>query len=560
MNPLFEKLMARVGSSKIPFGLRAVVGFRSIVQYTNDFKRIESLPRREWDTEPLALDRARVLTDALKTPTGSMVLWKVQAAALAEIMLYRGLFAPVGVGQGKALMSLLAPVVLEAKRPVLLVPAQLRDQTKTYVIPEMRKHWRLHEGLQVIGYEELSLEKNKDLLEQLNPDLIILDECHRVKSPAAGRTKRLMRWFRAHPETKCIAMSGTISNRSIRDFAHIARWALKGSTPLPDRWVEIQTWADAIDVEVEEGQRADPGALRRFCKADENARQGFRRRLTETPGVVATSENLLGTALRITRWPITAPPVVLEALVTLRKNWETPNGDPIAEAVDLWRHARELALGFWYRWDPPAPREWMKARREWKSYVREVLRTNRRGLDTELQVWNEAEGEDRPEWRAWRDIKDTFKPNCVAEWISDFAVRASAEWLEDGGIVWVDQVEFGKRLAQATGLFYHGAGDSTILTTAAPGIIASMHAHGEGKNLERYSRALVTSPMTSGKHWEQLVGRIHRHGQKADEVVVDVNLLTPELEVSFEQARADARFLEDTLGQRQKLNYADVII
>jgi len=552
---LLESLMNRVGDTKVPRYARETVGYRSLVQRTSELARIEALPRREWrDT-----DYTTIINDALAV--GSLRLWPIQCAALAEIALHRGAFLPIGVGQGKAFISLLAPVVLEAERPVLFVPAALRDQTRAHVLPLARKHFKLHPRLRVIGYSELSLAKNAEMLERLQPDVIVLDECHEVKAKTAGRTRRLVRYFREHPETVCVAMSGTVSNRSLKDFAHILQWCLEDRTPLPRSWRELSVWADAIDEGVEDDARAAPGALSVFCRDGENVRQGFRRRLVETPAVVASREDDLGVSLRIQRYEMYVPENVRAALSKLRDTWETPNGDIVTEAVDLWRHARELALGFWYRWEPPAPREWMDARREWKRYVRETLKNNRRGLDTELQVWNECAREGTSKvWKDWRDIKDAFKPKSIAEWVSYFALKYCSDWLREGGIVWTEHVAFGEELAKRTPYTYFGAGDSRILDTTDRAIIASMSAHGQGKNLQRWNRNLITAPPSSGKVWEQLIGRTHRQGQEADEVPVDVMLHAPELEAAFAQARADAVYLEDALGNRQKLNYADVVV
>jgi len=532
--------------------------FLRAIGYTSEFRRIEALPRREWNVEPQVTLITELLTRELKTEQGKMQLWKVQAAALAEIAKQRGGFFPIGVGQGKALISLLASMVLDCERPVLFVPAALRDQTLAYVIPAMREHWKLDPRLRVIGYSELSLEKNADMLDQLEPDLIILDECHYLKRSHAGRTRRMVRYFREHPDTLCIALSGTISNRSIIDWSHIAKWALKESAPIPSKWTELSEWSDALDERVPDEQRPMPGALKRFCAEGETPRQGFRRRLTETPGVVATSENDLGVSLQIARLHVDTPVRVAQAIERLRRTWETPQGDLITEAMDLWRHIRELALGFWYRWDPAPPRSWLDARRDWKRYVRETLKHNRRGLDTELQVWNESAKKPHKEFEAWRDGKDTFKPNTIAEWIDSFAVDASFHWLSaDGGICWHEHQAFGQALAKKQ-IPVFGAGDNSIIDTPHKAIAASIAAHSEGKNLQRFSRNLVVSPMTSGKAWEQLLGRTHRHGQDADVVTCDVFLHVSELEVSFQQARADAKYLEDTYGNRQKLNYADI--
>lgn len=572
-----DALMKQAGDDRDPEHSVIVrrKGYRSEVSYSGEFRRIEALPRRasEFDTPP-AKDFAAWATERLRTPGGSMAFWPVQAAALREMAANRGAFLPIGVGQGKALISLLAPVVLEAARPVLFVPAQLRGQTLAHVIPRMGANWRLHPGLLVFGYSELSLEKNAKLLDNVKPDLIILDECHRVKNPKAGRTRRLIRWFREHPETLCVAMSGTISNRSIRDFAHIIRWSLKGMAPLPSTWTELLEWADAIDEGIPEEQRVGAGALQRFCQGEENVRQGFRRRLTETPGVVATREDLIGTSLRID--PFEQMEVTRETariINQVRSTWTAPNGDLITEAVELWRHMRELALGFYYQWDPAPPSDWMSARKEWKKAVRETLKHNQRALDTELQVWNDCAASARNQnlaaghpWFKWKAIRDAFKPITVPTWIDSFALEICEHWLQAHvqagipGIVWTEHRAFGERLAKASGFPYFGAGDDSILTCEAPAIIASIQAHAEGKNLQRYCCNLVTAPMSSGKAWEQLLGRTHRAGQVADEVSVEVCVHVPELLDSFGQALADARFLEDTYGNQQKLNYADITI
>ena len=203
------------------------------VSATGEFRRVQALPRRNWNDADLP-ELTGLLTEMLRTPGGDMTLWPIQAAALREIHDYRGAFLPIGVGRGKALISLLAPVVLESKRPVLFVPADLREQTNRKVLPEMRLHWKLRPQLKVIGYSELSLAKNARMLWELRPDLIILDECHSVKNPGAGRTRRMRRFMKEFPETVVVAMSGTVSNRSIKDYWHIVFWALKERlTPLP---------------------------------------------------------------------------------------------------------------------------------------------------------------------------------------------------------------------------------------------------------------------------------------------------------------------------------------
>lgn len=569
-------------------GKTLVSSTRRRVARTGEFIRIRNLPRRVWDQDESLAEATSELEKWLHLKGGDKPcgpncecprsLWPNQAAALIELA-QGGVFCPQGVGRGKAMISILAATVIDAKRPVLFVPAQLRDQTNRKVLPLLRRHWRINPALKVIGYSELSLAKNRDMLERLRPDLLIFDECHSVSRSNTARTRRVRSYLRMAPDTVVVALSGTITRRSIRDYWQILLWTLGERAPLPQGWHEMGEWADAIDDGAE--LPCAPGALLTLEGDDkiplvptekdkERARELYRDRLVQSPGVVSTGESELGTSLEITQWQIEPPREILEAIERMRRTWQTPNGDEITEASELWRHAREIACGFYYIWQPAAPKEWLFPRKEWKRCLRGILARNRRGLDSELLVTNwiahrAKAGEQSLEidlWKAWTAVKDMFEPNTVPMWMSDFATKEAARWLKaTRGICWVEHVAFGERMREL-GFRYFGAGakaSAEILDAEGP-IVASIAAHGLGKNLQRWNRNLIVSPPSSGKTWEQLLGRTHRHGQAADTVMVDVALHAPELLQSFDQARRDARYIEQTTGARQKLCYADTAI
>jgi hypothetical protein len=70
------------------------------VRNTAELQRIVALPRRPIDSvlrDELVAD----MTEALRRPGGTMTLRKHQAAALYEAGVHGGLFAPLGVGEGK---------------------------------------------------------------------------------------------------------------------------------------------------------------------------------------------------------------------------------------------------------------------------------------------------------------------------------------------------------------------------------------------------------------------------------------------------------------------------
>lgn len=536
------------------------------IQMTREVERIIALPIRDW--EEYDIQQAREwINDAFRI-SKDMELWDHQVAALVDIARYEGAFLPIGVGQGKSIVSLLACNILQAERPLLIVPAALRDQTTKYVIPEMRKIWKIDPKLKIISYTELSQEKNKLLLDRMSPDLIILDECHNVKNKTSGRTKRLIRYFQKHRYTQCVAMSGTVCAKSIHDYAHILEWCVGGMTPLPRTYFELKDWSELLDPGAEGNIR--PGALEKIFPCEGTIREKFQRRFRSTPGIVATTSDSIGNALVIRGTTKVKPPeVVKKALDLLRNTWTTPNGDPCTEAVDVWRHVRELVCGFYYRWEPYPPDEWLKARKAWKAFVRDTLKYNKRQLDTELMVWNEcAKNEGPDEFLRWREIKDTFELKTVPEWLDEYMIQRCKAWLDyqstkhragRNGIVWVEHTAFGQKLAEVSGHRYFGAGDDSILKCKDQAIIASIRAHGEGKNLQRWSNNLIVAPPSSAKVWEQLLARTHRAGQDADEVNVEVMLHIPEFIEVFQRAIHNARVLEETYGNRQKLVYADKV-
>ncbi len=573
MSDFFEQVLEKCGG-KDAFSKNSNIGRmlkRHGVVRSGEFLSVSALPRRRWQDAPDLDELVRLLSAELQH-TDTDPLWAVQAAAIRDAHDLGGAFLPVGVGKGKTLASLLTPGVLQAKRPLLLIPAKLRK--KTYrAIETLGRAWKIHPGIRVHSYTELSLEKNAGLLEEISPDLIVMDEGHHLRNPNSGRTRRVHRYLKEHPETGVIAMSGSFTKESIRDYAHILRWCLKERTPLPESWGTLCDWADAIDARVPDDKRVEPGALLEWCAEGETVRQGYQRRLNETPGVVnSPGVDNVDASLTIALWDFEPPRAIEAAFEKLEEKWETPNGDMITEAIDVARHSKDLAQGFWLRWDPPGPRDWMDARQAWKAYVRHTLGHNRRELDTELQVWNEVErwallgpkGSKQKEavdiWLDWKIVAPTFEPNSVPTWITNEVVAAAAKWAQENtGIVWVSRPAMGKAVAKAAGCRYYGAGDDGILDERES-CVASIRAHGEGNDLQHFSESLVLAPPASGDVWEQLLGRMHRSGQEADEVKYTVYLPSERLREMFETVRQDAVYIEQTFGTRQKINFADVLI
>jgi hypothetical protein len=542
-----------------------------VVPLSAELLRVSQMPRRQW-SEREAAELAREMTAILKTPSGSMQLRPLQAIALYEIGTEGGLFGPVRVGGGKTLVSLLAPVCAFEERPLLLVPAKLAGKTERDR-RELAEHWQLPRHLRVMTYEWLGRAQAADALEAYLPGMIIGDESHKISNLRAAVTRRLRRFHGEHPDVKFVLMSGTMTKRSLHDYAHLARWALGPEKMfVPRNYQDLEMWADALDERKGQVKRAEPGALEILCDEEElrrwqsdkrgAARSAFRRRMVETPGVVASHETPIDATLTLTGAELLAPLVIEQAFQKLRSDWETPDGWTIADGLGIFQHARELALGLFYRWDPRPPRDWMEARKTWHKFVRQVLKHSRT-LDSEKQV--ALAHPDSEELREWRAIRDSFEPNTVPVWLDDSVLRFCAEWArENRGIVWTEHVHFGERLGRDYGFSYYGRGGLDARGRSIEDhpprepMVASIQSNSEGRNLQAWSTALITSCPANGKQMEQLLGRLHRDGQQADEVEFDVITTCAEHVGALWQAVSDCRYVQDSTGSPQKLLLAGI--
>ena len=536
---------------------------KSPVEATPDFRRIMALPRRKPPTATDSLIES--VSAAWRMPGTRSKLLPVQAATLAELASRRGFFGPITVGGGKTLVTFLAPRVLGAKRPLLLVPGALLGADMEHKLRSYGKEWQIARNLRIASYDALSRVGGEGVLHGV--DLIIADEGHRLKNVKASCTRKVAHYMAEHPETMFVALSGTfLSHSLVRDCSHIAMWCLKEGSPFPLAKGDTYEWAEALD-EKALGFRRAPGVLMQLGP-EGNVRERFQSRLVETEGVIVAGGDDVGASLRVTAVPYQVSSRTSGHFERLRTLAERPDGFALTEKVRVWAHARELALGFHSEWDPPAPQGWLDARKAWASYARKILGRNTPGLDSELAVvnWVDARG-GCDELTAWRAIKPTFTVTPRDVWHDDTALELCAKWgAKSPGIIWVEHVFFGRALARRTGWPYFGAGGldpvtgKSIADSRDKTIIASVDANRTGRNLQdRWFRNLVTSPEGLAKDWEQMIGRTHRTGQDADEVTFDVLLGCAEHDDAFKKALAGSQAEKEILGRTPKLLLSDVI-
>lgn len=533
------------------------------------------------------------LTEELRTPTGTMRLRPVQSEALAAIRDARGGIFPIGVGHGKTLISALAGTVLGAQMTLLL--------TRPGIVPQARRdlgmlsaHWRIG-AVQVWSYAALSRPEHTDsltrLIETYGQGLVIVaDECHELSNLNSARTRRVARLMAAH-RVPFVGLSGTISDKSPEDFAHLAEWALRDDSPLPrvsegrflshlDAWSQTTSssgrpgpehWTTVWPlVKAFGGADAAESSMAEGAERVEVVRRAFRSRLSSAPGVVMTTESSVAVPLRIEVRCPEIPADVRKLLVAVEETSTRPDGEELVDDLARATCRRQITAGYYLRWDWPdgvVDTAWMDARSAWARCVREELEHAVDGYDSPLLVWREvarqvAAGERgyiHRCWRAWDEQRHKPKPPTVVEWVSDYYLRIIADAIESEAqkgptLIWYasSPVEAFLRLC---GLDVYGAG---VLPPedGRDTIACGIRSHSTGRNLQRWARNLILEMPSSGKIAEQLLGRTHRAYQEASAVEVAV-YAQGAFGGALEAALRGARYTEASFQTPQKLLLAE---
>jgi len=402
---------------------------------------------------------------------------------------------------------------------------------------------------------------------------VVVSNCHNARNPDAARTKRILRYFRQFPSTRLVALSGTLTSKSLKDYAHLCELALREGSPLPLELGDLLAWANCLDSGAT-AQDKDWSIFAAFhdvrhlddeARRKEEASAAFRERFNTTPGVVSTREQSVACSLNLFERELRTPPAVADALRELHKTWTRPDGEEMQSALDLWRLGMQISQGFYLRWVWPngvVDWEWMEARADWHRQVRRVLQDNVTGMDSPLLVWNAVQRGVLTDptvvraFQAWEAVKHRPPPPTETVWIDDFLVRDALAWLKDHpkGLLWHNDIAIESAL-RAAGVPTYGAGEVPPMDGSKGGLALSIRVHGTGLNLQyAHHENLLLSFPSSGKTMEQLIGRTHRQGQDADEVNVWYYGHTTDAASAVLKARQDARYIESTQGTPMKLN------
>lgn len=524
--------------------------------------RIYHLPTRDWTAS--AAEIANGLTSLLRTETGSQRLRLVQGAALIEAAEQGGLFGHIRVGAGKTLISGLLPVVMRSVRPMLLVPAKLVKKTRRE-FQELYVHWKIPRTIRIESYSKLGHANHATLLDAYRPDLIVSDEAHKLKYvQKSAVARRVARYMHENPSCKFVSLSGTLTDGSILDYAHILWWSLRSRSPIPQSPETIKEWAERLDATAPlQNDFAPLYPSLGPCTDRTDARKKFQDRLSATPGVIITHDSFDEVPLSIETIKLDFPEDLEPHFERLRTFWETPDGWYLADkSFEVWHVARQMGLGFFYMFDPRPPNDWYEARKNWARSVRNFL-SAAQVYDTAFQVEQLARGGNLPRkmleyWQTWEEIAPTYTPNSVPVWLSNYAIEWVRDNIREPTLIWCEHIAFAERLAACTRWPYFGAKGETVGGLFVEGYepktpaIVSVESNKEGRNLQKWSRNLLVSPKNDAVSTEQILGRTHREGQTKP-VTMQVLVTCEENVSSLGNVLNRARYVYETTGQAQKV-------
>lgn len=539
-------------------------------------ERIAQIPSREYTTDQVA-KITEIVTNRMRKPGGGMALWPHQALALFELHKYRVCFGgKLQVGSGKTLIAALAPAVLGAVRPILLVPADM-EEASTAAIQEFQRHF-IFPIPRIMSYQYFSRDFGGKDFESYRPDCVVGDEAHFHKNLKAGGPKKLYQYFQQNPKTYYIPLTGSAFGGKIEHFAHLAHLSLRKLCPVPcvvdgKNWqMDLTAWGEVLNPG--SGEHRPAGAIYDIAQAQgweipgdvlaqgdqAAARWIVAKRFRHTPGVVENFDLNVGASIQIHFHAYNAPKKMQEAW-KLCRNWTRPDGFDLVDAMEVWRLANQLACGFFYRWTEEAPADWMSARKAWGARVRRTLDASPT-IYTPWQVEQIAKQQRWDEWGEWADIRGTFEPETEPVYISDHVQHIVDKFLKKGGVAFVPHKAVqsflkGYKIFGEKGL---SDGGELIDNCKDFAVIASDISCVRGHNLQKtWNRALVLQPRASAEWTEQMIGRFHRPGQKEDTVEIHCLVGCVEHKKALYKLFPNVKYSNQISNQQQKYLIADKI-
>lgn len=440
-------------------------------------------------------------------------LFPEQVKAMMQFHDHLSILCPIRVGGGKALISILTAndaYTMFGKRKILLMnPSNLIDQLRCTELPMYRRHinvgvpfyWISKEskhkrmltaqsnkaGVYVVSYALLSRGEGAELMDAIQPDMIIGDEIHRIASARpSARNRRFKEIVKKYNPT-LVSLSGTLSKKSPKDYHFIAVNTLEENCFVPRPTAVTDAWSDIIDSNASSMEEVGPtitsgaGPLRplilwarknfpgeEFKDDLAGFRKAFKFRRNTCPGVVS-SEGEGVVPLRITNIKLTKEETEgrpgwnkLKSMVSILLNeYIAPNGDEIDHAMHIWRWRYELeGFGFYNNLYWPDPEKVAQSKNmplaeandildrsimhhECKQEYHKVLRKwikhrARTGMDTPMLIGGEmykngASNVGSELYDAWQKTRETnfegiLERERAVVRVCDFRINKIVQW------------------------------------------------------------------------------------------------------------------------------------
>ena len=234
-------------------------------------------------------------------------------------------------------------------------------------------------------------------------------------------------------------------------------------------------------------------------------------------------------------------------------------GDPRRRVYDNFRQAFEVGdfetEHECYQWFIHQYPEF-EAFREWRKAVRMFCDSKKVYLDSPLLVYNWYRHHEPTNsvFRKWSEVKSRKLPPNKTIWIDDTICLQALDWAKKQKrppVIWAHHQAVLDKFRDL-GVKVYGQG-STMPEDDPHICCASIEVHGTGRQLQKaWSNQLVLQAPSSGLKWEQLMGRMARPGQEKDDVWCH-RYECDTTEDALKKALIDARYLELTTGQKQRL-------
>lgn len=381
----------------------------------------------------------------------SFTLREKQIDAVWTYLTMGGAITPLSVGLGKTVVAILCSVLAIRsrghKRVVILLPPTTFSQFVDRQLPEERERLdlqgvsfhpvrgtaaqrmdvckRVGSGVWIYSYSSLSGQKGYEEMMEIGATAYIMDEAHNVARTKTTRTKRLHTvWTEvanqpdktepgAPPKMlEVVVLSGTLTKKSPKDYAHLANAALGIKSPVPIRESVVEALASIVDATPRTDAQApnipvvdkkaigdlirwsidnghDPSLpdkiegesedeYKRRCRTgatfEEQVRSALQHRIRTAPGVIASSASGVDSSL-IIRWQEPSKDnaseyettgaggfnKMIELMQRVVINQETPNGDPIEYGMHGFKWLWELSNGFYNALAWPTVDEWIRS-------------------------------------------------------------------------------------------------------------------------------------------------------------------------------------------------------